>query len=138
MTRKLKWWLGFGFVVVFLAGFASGILAGALHVRAVFLGGHGAHFHQRMRDHFQHELHLTAEQSAQVAPILDRMTQELDTIREETGRRVAQTMNQSHDEMIPLLTPEQQKKLDEMRERHRHFLRGQHPGQPPPPPDEAR
>ncbi len=136
MTRALKWWLALGVIVVFFAGVATGLFAGAWHARRTFIGGHSAHFHQRMRNHLQRELQLTSEQSEQVGPILDRMTQQLDAIREETGRRVGVTMSQSHDEMLPLLTPEQQKKLNEMRERHRRMQRMH--GDAPPPPDEAR
>ena len=130
MTRALKWWLVFGVVVVFFAGVASGLFAGAWHARRVFIGGHSARFHQRMREHLQRELKLTPEQTEKVGPILDRTAQQLDTIREETGRRVTETINQSHDEMLPLLTPEQQEKLKEMRERHRRMLR--RGGGPPP------
>lgn len=134
MKPALKWWLALGVVVVFFAGVATGLFAGAWHARRMFAGGHSAHFHQRMRNHLQRELHLSPEQSAQVAPILDRMAQELDAIREETRARVTATMSQSHQEMLPLLAPEQQKKLNEMRERHRRMLRMG--GDPPPPPNE--
>ena len=133
MTRGLKWWLALGVVVVFFAGVATGLFAGAWHARRVFFGGHSAQFHQRMRNHLQRELQLTPEQSEKVGPILERMTQQLDAIREETRHRVAATMGQSHDEMIPLLTPEQQQKLNEMRERHRRMLPM---GDDPPPPGE--
>ena len=133
MTRGLKWWLALGFVVVFCAGVATGIFAGAWHARHILFNGRSSHVHQRMRDHLQRELHLTTEQSEQVGPILDRMSQELEKIRDETGRRVSATMNQSHDELIPLLNPEQQEKLNQMRERHQRAMR-MHGDQPPPPP----
>ena len=123
MTRALKWRLVIGLVIVFLAGMATGLFAGAWHARNVVTGRHSAHFHHRMEKRLTRELNLTPEQARQAAPILDRLSQELETIREETSQRVRQTMNQSHSEMVPLLTPEQREKLEKMKARHHRILR---------------
>lgn len=134
MTRGLKWRLTIGVVVVFFAGMATGLFAGAWHARQLFAGRHNPHLHQRMREHLKRELQLTPEQTEQVGPILDRMSQELEAIRRETGRQVSETMSRSHNDLLPLLKPEQREKLERMRQRHRRLLRMR--GDLPPSPNE--
>lgn len=128
----LKWRIAILLVIVFLAGVATGFFGGARHARHLFIGRHGAHFGARMQEHLKRELHLTPEQSEKIAPILERMSSQLAEIRRETSQRVGDTMRESHRAMVPFLTPEQQAKLDKMKERHRRVLRirGDHP--PPP------
>jgi len=132
MTQAVKWWIAIALVVVFMAGVATGLLAGARHARHLFFARHSAHFGPRMEHHLKRQLGLTPEQSEKVAPILERMSSQLAEIREETGRRVAQTMGESHREIAPILTPEQRAKLDKMKERHRRILqrRGDLPSHP--------
>ncbi len=130
MTSKLKFWLAISLIVVFFAGAALGVFAGAMHARQIFFRGHGGFVAHRMREHLRRELQLTPEQNEKITPILDQMDQRLEAIRTETGQRVRDTMNQSHNEIVPLLNLEQQKKLDEMRERHKHMMR-MHGGPPP-------
>ena len=133
MTKRFNVWLAVALVGVFLAGMATGLFAGAMHARQIFGGRHGHMIGNRMREHLRRELQLTPEQFEKLAPIIDRTSAELEAIRSETGRRVAETMNSSREEIAPLLTPEQREKLDRMRERHRHILR-MRGGLPPPPP----
>jgi Spy/CpxP family protein refolding chaperone len=133
MSGRLKLWLALAFVVVFLAGAALGVFAGAMHARQIFLGRHGGFVAHRMHEHLRRELNLTPEQYEKVTPILDQMDQRLETIRSETGQRITEAMNQSHTEIVPLLTPEQREKLEQMRERHRRIMR-MHGDMPPPPP----
>jgi Spy/CpxP family protein refolding chaperone len=131
MTKRFKVWLAISLIGVFVAGIASGLFAGAIHARHLFMGRHGGFTGQRMREHLRRELHLTPEQYEKVAPIIDRTSAQLEAIRNETGQRVAQTMKESHSEIAPLLTPEQREKLERMRERHRHIIRLRG-GLPPP------
>jgi len=132
MTSALKWRIAVLLVIVFLAGVATGFFGGARHARHVFIGRHGAHFGERMQHHMKRRLDLTPEQSEKIAPILERMSTQLAEIRNDTGRRVAETMSQSHREMAPILTPEQQAKLEKMKKRHKRILRlrGDHPHSP--------
>src|SRR5450755_3973877 len=117
MTKRLKLWLALAFFVVFLAGGALGVFGGAIHARQVFFRGHGGFVAHRMREHLRRELQLKPEQYEKITPILDQMDQRLETIRNETGQRVRDAMSQSHEEIAPLLNPEQRQKLEEMRER---------------------
>lgn len=124
MMKNFKWWLAAAFVVVFLAGVASGLFAGAMHFHHAMSAGHPGEFMgQRMREHLRRELKLTPEQYEKIAPIIDATSTRMEAIRNETGRRVTEAMNESHDQIVPLLTPEQRERLDQMRERHRHIIR---------------
>lgn len=122
MIKGWKWRLAVALVIVFLAGIATGLFAGARHAHFVFMGRHAGESGERMRTHLVRQLKLTPEQTAQVTPITDRAAAQLEAIRKETSHRVAQTFNQAHKEMLPFLTPEQQERLDEMKRRHRHML----------------
>ncbi len=121
MTTKVKLWFALAFLVVFLAGGAVGLFAGAYQVRRHFGHGPRGFSSERMREHLRRELQLTPEQTAQVNPVIDRTAAQLESIRRETGERVLETMRASHSEIAPLLTEEQRARLDQMRQRH---LRG--------------
>ncbi len=123
MTTALKWRIAIVLVLVFFAGVATGVLGGARHARHVFLAKHSAHFGDRMREHLKHELKLTPEQYEKVAPIIDEMGKRLEVIRDETSQRVADTMGESHSQLVPLLNEKQRAKLDKMKRRHQRMLR---------------
>ena len=132
MIRALQWRLLIGFVLVFLAGGATGLFVGAWHARQAFAGRHGGMMAERMREHIRRQLDLTPAQIREVDPILNDMAQQLQQIRRESGRRVAETMEQSHRAMLPHLTPEQQKELEEMKQRHVRRWHWRHGPRPPP------
>jgi Spy/CpxP family protein refolding chaperone len=140
MSRTLKWWIAVAGVVIFFAGAAVGLFAGAFHARRhhAFMFRHGPRMGERMQQHLRQELQLTPEQSAKVTPIIERMSAQLETIRQETSARVTQTMNESHQEMLPLLTPEQRQKLADLRRRHEHMMHRRDFRPPPdvPPPND--
>src|SRR4051812_27944947 len=110
MTTRFKLWLAVAVMFVFLAGIAIGLFAGAMHARHVFFGRHAGFMGERMREHLRRELRLTPEQYEKIAPIMDQTSAQLEAIRDETGRRVAETMSQSHTQIVPLLNPEQREK----------------------------
>ena len=138
MTRALKWWFALALVVVFCAGLGTGLFAGARHQKRIVYKHHGPMMGERMREHLRRELDLTPEQAAQVGPIVDRVATQLDAIRQETQQRISETMNASHEEIAPLLNPEQRERLTYIRDRHirmmkrRHFWRRHGPHGPPP------
>lgn len=129
MNNALRWRLVLALVVVFFAGVAVGVMGAAHHARDVSAAHHSMHFDDRMRDHLRRELKLTPEQFERVAPIVDEMSKRLEVIRDDTRKRVTETMGESHREIAPLLTPEQREKLEQMKRRHEHMLRrrGIHP-----------
>ena len=122
MNSALKWKLIAGFVLVFLAGGATGVFVSATTAHLFF----GAHRHgfaaQAMKNRLQWQLRLTDEQMTKIAPIIEKTGAKLEDIRSDTGRRVRDTIAESHREIAPLLTPEQQQRLKEMEARHRRWL----------------
>lgn len=131
MTKALKWRIAILLVIVFCAGIATGFFGAVHHARQIFWERRSFHAGDRMREHLRRQLDLTPEQYEKISPILDQMSKRLDVIRDETSKRVAETMSDSHQQMIPMLTPEQRAKLERMHERHQHMLTLH--GQPPPP-----
>jgi Spy/CpxP family protein refolding chaperone len=138
MSAPLKWKLTLGFLLVFLAGAAVGFLIGGWDERPFHFGARQGSLAQRMAERFRNELDLTPEQSAKITTIIEKNAAKLETIRLETGRRVRETFAQTHEQISPLLTPDQRKKLAAMEERHR-LRRERHRGfePPPPPPDQS-
>ena len=135
MNRALQWKLIAGFLLVFIAGGVTGGFFGAHHARdRFFRAPHRGFLKERMGERLRVELKLTPEQVAKIAPIIDKSTEQLETIRTETARRVHETMKQAHEEMAASLTDEQREKLKKMQFRHRRHLRRFQ--EPPPPPTE--
>jgi Spy/CpxP family protein refolding chaperone len=134
MNNALKWKLAFAFLLVFAAGATTGGLFSVLHVKRHFLGPpHSGEMGGRMREHFRRILDLTPEQSAKIAPIMDATSAKLEAIRVETAQRVRAVMDESEKQIVPELSPEQQKKLETLKQEHLKVLK--HHGFLPPPPD---
>lgn len=135
MNSALKWKLAFAFLLVFVAGGMTGVFFG-IHVLRyhVMLGPpHSGDVPDRIREHLRRTLGLTAEQEKKVGPIVDATSARLETIRVETAERVRTVMEDSKKEIVPLLTPEQQQKLDKLESEHRKMMM-HHGFLPPPPP----
>jgi Spy/CpxP family protein refolding chaperone len=134
MNNALKWKLAFAFLLVFVAGVTTGGLLGTLHMRRHFLGPpHSGEMGDRMREHLRRALDLTPEQAAKIAPIVDATSAKLEAIRVETAQRVRSAMEESERQISPELTPEQQKKLHQMKLEHHKIM--VHHGFTPPLPD---
>jgi Spy/CpxP family protein refolding chaperone len=134
MNSGLKWKLGLAFLLVFVAGGMTGVFFGVHLIRHHMMLGppHSGDVPDRMREHMRRTLGLTAEQEKKIAPIVDATSAKLETIRVETAERVRTVMEDSKKEVAPLLTPEQQKKLDQLESEHRKIMI--HHGFLPPPP----
>ena len=136
MSSALKWKLIAGFVLVFLAGGATGVFVSATTAHHFFFGHHRHGFAaQAMKSRFQRQLKLTDEQLAKISPIIERTGAQLEQIRGDTGRRVRDTIAQAHREIAPNLTPEQQQRLKEMEARHRRWFHHRGPGRVTPAPE---
>jgi Spy/CpxP family protein refolding chaperone len=141
MNSALKWKLGFAFLLAFVAGGMTGAFCGVhlMHHHLLLGPPHSGDVPDRMREHLRRTLDLTADQEKKVSPIVDATSTKLETIRLETAERVRTVMEESKKQIAPLLTPDQQKKLDQLESEHRKMMR--HHGflpppkdQPPPPP----
>jgi Spy/CpxP family protein refolding chaperone len=139
MSSALKWKLIAGFVLVFLAGGATGVFMSAATAHRFFFGPHRHGFAaQAMKNRLQWQLRLTDEQMTKISPIIEKTGTKLEEIRGDTGRRVRETIAEGHREIAPLLTPEQQQRLKQMEERQRRwFQHRQRPARVSPAPVEA-
>jgi Spy/CpxP family protein refolding chaperone len=88
-------------------------------------GGHGGwHGQEGMRGHgmmFEHmteSLNLTADQQAKVKPILDAARPQMIAIHQEAMQKTKAVMDDTMSKIRPLLTPEQQKKADDIKAAH--------------------
>ena len=130
------WRIAVGVLVVFAAGVATGMFVGTRKAHDVLVFKHHGRMGERMRQHLIRELELTPEQVEKVSPIIDDTSQRLQQIRRESGRRVAETMRESHSAMAPHLTQQQRERLETMKMRHKRHLRRR--GLPPPGEEEKR
>ena len=132
MNSALKWKLVIALLLVFVAGVTTGGLLSTLHMRRHFLGPpHSGAVGDRMREHLRRALDLTPEQADKIAPIVDATSAKLEAIRVETAQRVRNAMEESERQISPELSPEQQKKLHQMKLDHHKIL--MHHGFHPPP-----
>src|SRR2546426_10759726 len=93
MNSALKWKLIAGFVLVFLAGGATGVFVSAATAHHFFFGPHRHGFGaQAMKNRLQRQLKLTDEQLAKISPIIEKTGAQLEQIRGDTGRRVRDTI----------------------------------------------
>jgi len=123
MNSALKWKLIAGFVLVFLAGGATGVFVSAATAHRFFFGPHRHGLvAQAMRNRLQWQLRLTDEQLTKISPIIEKTGAQLEEIRGDTGRRVRETIVEAHREIAPILTPEQQERLKQMEERRRRWF----------------
>jgi Spy/CpxP family protein refolding chaperone len=132
MTAGVRWRITLGLLLVFFAGMATGVFAGAWHAHQAFARGHDDRLAERMRARLTRDLNLTPDQLQQVGPILDDTARRLQEIRAESGRRVSETLKQSHEQLATHLTPEQREELRDIEQQHRRFWRR---GPRPPRPD---
>ena len=65
------------------------------------------------------ELNLTPDQQAKVQPIIDQAKPQIAAIHRECMQKMKAVMASIASQIRPLLTPEQQKKLDENQHAHR-------------------
>jgi len=127
MNSALKWKLIAGFVLVFLAGGATGVFVSAATAHRFLFGPHRhGYAAQAMKNRLQWQLRLTDEQMAKVSPIIEKTGAQLEEIRGETGRRVREAIAQAHRGIAPILTPEQKERLQQMEQRQRRWMHRGH------------
>lgn len=88
-------------------------------------GGRGGPRHN-MLEKTTERLDLTAEQKTRVQPIIDQATPQLEIIRQEAMQKAKAVMDNAMSQIRPMLTPEQQKKLDEAANDRRGGRGGHH------------
>ena len=131
MNSALKWKLIAGFLLVFIAGGATGVFVTMAIGHHFMFGPHPHGFAaQAMKNRLKWQLRLTDEQMAKISPIIDKTTLQLRGIRRDTARHVHETIADAHKQMATILTDEQRQKLQQIQERHRRW-RHRHFHEPP-------
>jgi len=123
MNSALKWKLIAGFLLVFIAGGATGVFVTmTIAHRFIFAPHPQGVVAQMMKNRLKWQLRLTDEQMTKISPIIEKTGGQLEEIRGDTGRRVRETIAEAHREIAPMLTPEQQQRLKQMEERRRRWF----------------
>ncbi len=85
-------------------------------------GGRG-HRHSSL-ERTTERLNLTPEQKVQVQPIIDQATPQIENIRREAMEKTRAVLENAMAQIRPMLTPEQQKKLDDAQNERREGREG--------------
>jgi periplasmic protein CpxP/Spy len=86
-------------------------------------GHHGGDRHSSLEKTME-QLNLTPEQKAKVQPVIDQATPQLENIRREAMQKTRAVMENAMAQIRPMLTPDQQKKLDEAKNERRSGREG--------------
>jgi Spy/CpxP family protein refolding chaperone len=88
-------------------------------------GGPGMHHHGEWGNPLEHltkELNLTPDQQAKVAPIVEQAKPQMQQIHREAMEKARAVMENTTAQIRPLLTAEQQQKLDALKKAHEDML----------------
>ena len=85
---------------------------------AVAQGGHGGWHRGNPLDNMTESLNLTADQQAKVKPILDQARPQLIQIHQDAMQKAKGVIDNAMSQIRPILTPDQQKKADDMKAAH--------------------
>lgn len=115
MTSRLKLWGGL--IVLFCAGALSGAVVGSLflHGERTSRGDQGpAAHHERMMKRLTQDLSLTAQQQAEIEPIVTRAHVALLELRFAHQAEIEQILARGMAEITAKLSPAQQPELERM------------------------
>ena len=89
--------------------------------------GHGGggcwHGHEFGLQHLTEKLNLTPDQQAKVQPILDAAKPQIATIHQDAMQKMKGIMDSTLSQLRPLLTPDQQTKLDAIQKAHQDMMK---------------
>ena len=107
-----------------LAAAGAIALGGFALVQAQPGHGSGGQCHGRgfALERFTKGLDLTADQQAKVQPILDQAKPQIAAIRQEAMQKVKTVTDSTMSQIRPLLTADQQKKLDDIQKAHQDMM----------------
>ena len=84
-------------------------------------GGH-RHGHGFGLQRISEKLDLTSDQQTKVEPIIDGAKPQIDAIHQEAMQKTKAVMDTTLSQLRPLLTPDQQKKLDDIQKAHQDMM----------------
>lgn len=85
---------------------------------AVAHGGHAGWHRGNPLEKMTQTLNLTPDQQAKVQPIIDQAKPQLIAIHKEAMQKAKAVMDNAMTQIRPILTPDQQKKADDLRKAH--------------------
>jgi Spy/CpxP family protein refolding chaperone len=117
-------------LLIFAAGVLTGVLASPHLARAFMRPPTPAEMSQHLLKRFQSELSITAEQTAQIKPLIEQTSSDLEAVRVSTSKQISTRIDENNSRIEEFLTPEQKIKFKQMEEERRKRF-GRH--RPPPP-----
>jgi Spy/CpxP family protein refolding chaperone len=118
-VAKNKWQVRIAATIIFVLGFAAGILALNVYRGWARVGGMGRF------DELSEKLNLNADQKVKVQQILGDSREQLRAVRRESEPKVNEIRRQADGRLQTVLTPEQWEQFQRIRdERHRRGGRG--------------
>ena len=115
-TAKNKWQVRIAALVIFLLGFAAGILA--LNAYRGWARGAGPARDDRF-EQMSARLQLNAEQKTKVQQVLGDTREQLRALRRESEPRVSEIRKQTDQRLQQILTPDQWQRFQQMRDEMR-------------------
>ena len=111
-------------LAIFLAGAGSGALvAWQVCQRQAVTPLPTAEIGERLRARFQSRLGLTPDQVQKITPMIDQAMRRVEAIRQETASQVFANVSNLHEQVLLVLTPEQQAKFEQLERERREYLR---------------
>jgi predicted nucleic acid-binding Zn-ribbon protein len=111
-TGKSKWQVRVAAVLIFVLGFAAGALALNVYQRWRSDDRTRRQAYERLVDRLQ----LNSDQKTQVQQIIGETRQQLQALRKDSDPRVVQIRQQTDERLQKVLTPEQWKQFEQMRD----------------------
>ena len=115
-TGKSKWRVRIAAILIFVLGFAAGALALNGYQRWRTGGQTRRQAYEQVLDRLQ----LNSDQKTQVQQIFGEARQQLQALRKESDPRVVQIRQQTDERLQKVLTPEQWKEFQQMRDEIRN------------------
>jgi Spy/CpxP family protein refolding chaperone len=114
-TGKSKWQVRIAAILIFVLGFA----AGALALNGFQRWRTGGQTRRQAYEQVIDRLQLNADQKTQVQQIFEETRQQLQALRKDSDPRVVQIRQQTDERLQKVLTPEQWKQFQQMRDEFR-------------------
>lgn len=124
MNGLSKWLIALYLAAIFAAGAVSGWVVAAKTAKGkMFMPPRWEEIQAHQRERLQSELSLTADQTNRIDRILDQSSKEMRSIHEKNMKRIWGEISNRNAQIIAVLTPEQQKRFEELEKERRESWR---------------
>ena len=125
MIGLSKWKLVLYLAAIFAAGSVSGwVVATKSAKQKAFTAPQPREITKSLRDRLHAKLNLSPEQAEQIDAIIERTSADLQTIHGENIKRIRQGINNRNTQIAAVLTPEQQKRFEQIEKERQEPSRG--------------